>query len=182
MHALGNIAAAIDRLNDLIGRATAWLAIAMVVVQFTVVVMRYVFGVSWLMMQESIIYMHGIMFMVAAGYTLLNDGHVRVDIFYRDASERTKALVDMLGSLLLLLPVTIMILLGTIPYVRQSWASLEGSVETSGIPAVYLLKTVILVFCFLLGIQGVSLFIRSLITVMGGKPTAKHDDGSIPHG
>lgn len=182
MQALGSIAAAIDRTNDLVGRVTAWLAIAMVLVQFTVVIMRYVFGISWLMMQESIIYMHGIMFMVAAGYTLLHDGHVRVDIFYRDASERTKALVDMLGSLLLLLPVTIVILIGTIPYVRQSWASLEGSVETSGIPAVYLLKTVILVFCLLIGLQGVSLFIRSLNTVMGGAPTVKHDDGSIPHG
>lgn len=182
MQALGSFAAAIDRMNDLVGRGTAWLAIAMVVVQFIVVVMRYVFGVSWLMMQESIIYMHGILFMVAAGYTLLNDGHVRVDIFYRDASERTKALVDMLGSLLLLLPVTAMILLGSIPYVQQSWGSLEGSVETSGIPAVYLLKSVILVFCFLLGLQGVSLFIRSLTTVMGGAPAVKHDDGSIPHG
>ena len=182
MQALGSFAAAIDRTNDLVGRATAWLAIAMVLVQFTVVIMRYVFGISWLMMQESIIYMHGIMFMVAAGYTLLHDGHVRVDIFYRDASERTKALVDMLGSLLLLLPVTTVILIGTIPYVRQSWTSLEGSVETSGIPAVYLLKTVILVFCILIGFQGISLFIRSLITVMGGAPTVKHDDGSIPHG
>lgn len=182
MHALGKVAAVIDRTNDVTGRGLAWLSIAMVVVQFMVVIMRYVFGVSWLMMQESIIYMHGILFMIAAGYTLLYDGHVRVDIFYRDAKERTKAMVDMLGSALLLIPVMIMILLGAVPYVRQSWASLEGSVETSGIPAVFLLKTVILVFCILLGMQGVSLFIRSLITVMGGPATVKHDDGSVPHG
>lgn len=154
----------------------------MVVIQFVVVIMRYVFGVSSLMMQESIIYMHGILFMIGAGYTLLNDGHVRVDIFYRDASERTKALIDMLGSALLLLPVMAVIFMGALPYVRQSWASLEGSAETSGIPAVYLLKTVILVFCVLLGLQGISLLIRSLITVMGGPATVKHDDGSVPHG
>ena len=172
----------IDRTNDLVGRGLAWLSIAMVSVQFIVVIMRYVFGVSWLMMQESIIYMHGILFMIAAGYTLLHDGHVRVDIFYRDASERTKALVDMLGSALLLLPVVGVIFIGALPYVRQSWSSLEGSVETSGIPAVYLLKSVILVFCVLIGMQGVSMFIRSLITVMGGPATVKHDDGSVPHG
>ena len=108
----------IDRTNDLVGRGLAWLSIAMVSVQFIVVIMRYVFGVSWLMMQESIIYMHGILFMIAAGYTLLHDGHVRVDIFYRDASERTKALVDMLGSALLLLPVVGVIFIGALPYVR----------------------------------------------------------------
>ncbi len=171
-----------DWSNDWIGRATAWLSITMVVVQFAVVIMRYVFGISSLMMQESIIYMHGILFMVGAGYTLLHDGHVRVDIFYRDASVRRKAMVDMLGSLLLLLPIVYLIFIAALPYVQQSWASLEGSPETSGIPAVYLLKSVILVFCLLLGAQGVSLFLKSLITIMGGTPTVKHDDGSVPHG
>ena len=182
MHALGRVAAAVDWSNDWIGRATAWLSITMVVVQFAVVIMRYVFGISSLMMQESIIYMHGILFMVGAGYTLLHDGHVRVDIFYRDASVRRKAMVDMLGSLLLLLPIVYLIFIATLPYVQQSWASLEGSPETSGIPAVYLLKSVILVFCVLLGAQGVSLFLKSLITIMGGTPTVTHDDGSVPHG
>ena len=134
------------------------------------------------MMQESIIYMHGILFMVGAGYTLLHDGHVRVDIFYRDASVRRKAMVDMLVSLLLLLPIVYLIFIAALPYVQQSWASLEGSPETSGIPAVYLLKSVILVFCVLLGAQGVSLFLKSLITIMGGTPTVTHDDGSVPHG
>ena len=182
MHALGRVAAAVDWSNYWIGRATAWLSITMVVVQFAVVIMRYVFGISSLMMQESIIYMHGILFMVGAGYTLLHDGHVRVDIFYRDASVRRKAIVDMLGSLLLLLPIVYLIFIAALPYVQQSWASLEGSPETSGIPAVYLLKSVILVFCVLLGAQGVSLFLKSLITIMGGTPTVTHDDGSVPHG
>ncbi|MEQ8397047.1 TRAP transporter small permease subunit [Thalassobaculum sp.] len=182
MHELGKVAAAVDRMNDCIGRATAWIAITMVVVQFIVVVMRYVFGIGSIMMQESVTYMHGILFMIGAGYTLLHDGHVRVDIFYRDAKDRTKALVDLFGSLLLLFPVIILIFIASYPYVVQAWASMEGSVETSGIPAVYLLKSIILVFCVLLGLQGVSLFIRSLITVMGGTPIAHHDDRSVPHG
>ena len=100
----------------------------------------------------------------------------------KDLVARAKALVDMLGSLFLLLPVIGLIFLASYPYVRQSWASFEGSVETSGIPAVYLLKSVILVFCVLLGAQGVSLFLKSLITIMGGTPTVTHDDGSVPHG
>lgn len=182
MLALGKIAAVVDWINEMVGRATAWLAIGMVLVQFIVVVMRYVFGIGSIMMQESIMYMHGTLFMIGAGYTLLYDGHVRVDIFYRDASERKKAIVDMLGSLLLLLPVMTLIFMASYPYVVQSWATHEGSVETSGIPAIFLLKTVILVFCVLMGMQGFSLFARSLITVCGGAPSVHHDDGSVPHG
>ena len=88
----------------------------------------------------------------------------------------------MVGSLLLLFPVITLIFIASYPYVVQSWASMEGSVETSGIPGVYLLKSVILVFCFLMGLQGVSLFIRSLTTIMGGTPHVHHADRSAPHG
>jgi TRAP-type mannitol/chloroaromatic compound transport system permease small subunit len=151
----------IDRLIAAIGRAVAWLALAIVLVQFAVVLLRYAFGIGSLWLSESVIYGHGVMFMLAAAWTLQAGGHVRVDIFYADASSRTKALVDLLGSLLLLLPFVAVIIWFALPYVGRSWALLERSRETSGLPFVYLLKTVIPLFALLLGLQGISQAIRA---------------------
>src|SRR5690625_7438097 len=92
----------LDSINALVGRWVRWLSVALVLVQFVVVVLRYVFGTSFMAAQESIIYIHAVIFMAGAGYTLLKDGHVRVDIFYGEASRRTRALVDLFGSLFLL--------------------------------------------------------------------------------
>lgn len=163
--ALAKIADRIDAFSERTGRIIAWAALLMVLVQFTVVMMRYVFGLSSVWMQESIIYLHGILFMLAAGYTLYNDGHVRVDIFYREASAKYKATIDLIGTLLFLWPVCVLIIYVSWPYVASSWSVLEGSRETSGIPGVFLLKTVIPIFAVIVILQGVSTVIRSVITL-----------------
>ncbi len=171
MHGLAqSIAGAIDRLNDTVGRTVSWLTLFMVLVQFALVLMRYVFGVGNVLIQESMWYMHGTLFMAAAGYTLLKDGHVRVDIFYRGATARRKALVDLCGVLFLLVPFCILMAWSGFPYVAASWEALEGSRETSGIPYVYLLKTVILVFVALVFLQGVSMALKSLLVLSGAPP------------
>ena len=157
----------IDGLNQTIGKTIAWLCVIMVVTQFSVVVMRYVFGIGSIMMQESVVYMHSFIFMIGAGYTLLHNGHVRVDVFYREASIRKKAIIDIFGVIFLLLPVCILIGDSSWRYVSQSWMIMEGSKETSGIHAVFLLKSVILVFCVLLALQGVSMAIRSFLVLKG---------------
>lgn len=167
MQALYLLARAIDRLNHHLGRAIAWLTLAMVVVQFTVVVLRYVFGLGFIWMQESILYMHSLVFLIGAGYTLLKEGHVRVDIFYREARPRKKALVDLLGVLFLLLPFCILVWTVALPYVQNSWRVFEGSKETSGIQGVYLLKTTILLFTVLVGLQGLSMAIKSMLVLTG---------------
>jgi len=95
----------IDSLNEQTGRFIAWCTVAMVLIQFSVVVMRYVFGISFIWMQESVVYLHSMVFMIGAGYTLLHNGHVRVDVFYRSANFRTKAIIDIFGVIFLLLPV-----------------------------------------------------------------------------
>jgi TRAP-type mannitol/chloroaromatic compound transport system permease small subunit len=164
---LASLARIIDAVNEWVGRTIAWAALAMVLVQFTVVVLRYVFGFGSILMQESVIYLHAILFMIGAGYTLLHEGHVRLDIFYRDTSVRTKALVDLWGSIGLLIPVTVLIWWSSWPYVAGSWKVLEGSKETSGIHAVFLLKTVILVFAALMLVQGISLMAKSILTLKG---------------
>ncbi len=159
----------IDAFNQRIGLWVAWAALAMVLVQFTVVIGRYIFGVNFIWMQESVIYLHGVMFMLGAGYTLLHDGHVRVDIWYREASPRFKARVDLAGATLFLLPVCGLIWFFSWPYVVNSWAVLEGSRETSGIQAVFALKSLLLLFVFLLVLQGVSMIIGAALALGGGE-------------
>lgn len=161
----------IDRLNRRIGRSAAWLALAMVLVQFAVVVMRYVFGIGSIMMQEAIIYMHGVLFMMAAADTLLQDQHVRVDIFYATAAPRTKALINLLGCALLVVPFCILLAYYAYDYVAISWSVREGSRETSGIQGIYLLKSVILVFAAQLVLQAVSGILKNALQLTGNEVT-----------
>lgn len=164
MKALQLFARAVDALNERIGRSVAWLALLMVLTQFVVVVMRYVFGIGSVIMQESIVYMHATLFLVVAGYTLLCDGHVRCDIFYADAKPKRKALIDLFGVFVFLLPMCALIGWTAWPYVVASWSVYEGSPEGGlGIPAVYLLKSTILVFAVLVALQGLSLAVHSLL-------------------
>ena len=165
---LQRLARAIDRANEALGRTLAWLALALVLLQFAVVVLRYVFGLGSVRMQESVVYMHSSLFMVAAGYTLLHNGHVRCDIFYSAASRRTKAAIDLFGVCVFLLPMCALIAWVAWPYVAAAWAVREGSPEGSlGIPGVFLLKSVILLFAGLLALQGLALAIHSALLLAG---------------
>jgi TRAP-type mannitol/chloroaromatic compound transport system permease small subunit len=152
----------IDRLNTAIGRAASWCALGVVLIGFAVVLLRYVLGFGSIWLQESILYAHAALFLLAAGWTLKEGGHVRVDVFYADASPRAKAWVDLLGALLLLLPFCIAVIAFSWPYVARSWAILERSRETSGLPLVFLLKTLIPVFALLLALQGLSQIAKAL--------------------
>jgi len=149
-------ASRIDRLNAAIGRAVAWLVIVVVVLQFVLVVARYLFGFGSVRLGETVIYAHATLFMLAAAWTLHTDGHVRVDIFYADASARTKALIELVGALLLLLPFMLVLIWLSVPYAARSWAILEHSQEASGLPIVFALKTLIPLFAILMALQGVA--------------------------
>jgi len=139
----------------------------MMLVTLTVVILRYVFSFGFIWLQESYVWLNGLAFMVGAGYTLLKDGHVRVDIFYRPASARFRAWVDLLGSLLLLLPMMAVVFIVSLPYVTAAWERLETSREAGGLPGVFLLKSVLLIFTVLLGLQGLALAARSFLTLLG---------------
>jgi TRAP-type mannitol/chloroaromatic compound transport system permease small subunit len=132
-----------------------------------VVVFRYAFNVSTLILQESVLYLHGIAFMLAIPYTLNQGGHVRVDLIYGRLSPRQQALVDFIGHLLLLLPLSIFLFWSSLPYVASAWRTLEGSGDTGGIPAIFLLKTIIPVMAALLFLQGVAECARSVRTWRG---------------
>jgi TRAP-type mannitol/chloroaromatic compound transport system permease small subunit len=175
------LARAVDRCNEGLGRTVAWLALLLVLLQFVVVVMRYVFGLGSVKLQEAIVYMHATLFMVAAGYTLLHNGHVRCDIFYAGASPRAKALVDLFGVFVFLLPTCALIAWVGWPYVAAAWAVREGSPEGSlGIPAVHLLKSVILVFAGLLTLQGLALAIHSALLLAGVEAPAEAEGAREP--
>ncbi len=171
------IADGIDRLVARIGRTAAWCCLYVVVAEFAVVVMRYALGLGSIKLQESVIYAHAGLFMLAAAWTLQADGHVRVDIFYAQAKPRTRALVDLLGALLFLLPFAAALAVISIPYVERSWAILERSSEASGLPFVYLLKTLIPIFALLIGLQGVAQAIRAALTLSGAEPLSSPASG-----
>jgi TRAP-type mannitol/chloroaromatic compound transport system permease small subunit len=155
------VADRIDRITSPLGRAVAWLALVVVLLQFALVVARYLFGLGSVWLTETVIYAHATMFMLAAAWTLQLGGHVRVDIFYADASARTKALIDLVGALVLLLPFMIVLIWLSVPYVARSWSILERSQEASGLPLVFLLKTLIPLFALLMALQGIAQAIRA---------------------
>jgi TRAP-type mannitol/chloroaromatic compound transport system permease small subunit len=157
----------IDRLNAAIGRLAAWAALLVVLVQFLVVVLRYAFGIGSIWLTESILYGNAAMIMLAAAWTLREGAHVRVDVFYENASPRRKAQTDLAGAMLLLLPFMLVLAWLSLPYVARSWAILEGSRETSGLPIVFLLKTLIPVFAALMALQGVAQAIRATDQLSG---------------
>ncbi|MGM0701981.1 MAG: TRAP transporter small permease subunit [Pseudomonadota bacterium] len=166
----------LDGLTEAAGRSVAWLVLIMMLLQFAIVVMRYVFGIHSIVMQESVMYMHAAVFMLGAAWTLRRDGHVRVDIFYRKLSARRRAGIDLAGTLLLLLPVTLFIAVSSFDYVLSSWAILERSPD-GGIPGVFLLKSLILVMVALLLVQGVAQALRQWLILRGSSP---HDPPPHP--
>ena len=156
------LADCIDRLNSAVGRAVAWLALVVVLLQFALVIARYLFGLGSIWATETVIYAHATLFLLAAAWTLRAGGHVRVDVFYAEASPRTRAKIDLLGSVLLLLPFALVLVWLSVPYAKRSWAILERSQETSGLPFVFVLKTLIPLFAVLMALQGVAQAIRAL--------------------
>jgi len=160
---IGRIADAIDRVTAAIGRAAAGCCLFIVLAEFAVVVMRYALGLGSIRMQESVLYAHAAVFMLAAAWTLQIDGHVRVDIFYAQAKPRTRAIVNLLGAIIFLAPFAAVLAMLSVSYVARSWTILERSRETSGLPFVYLLKTLIPLFALLLGLQGVAQAFRAVL-------------------
>ena len=156
MKTLRKIVSTLDAISENIGRVIAWLTLGMVMVMFVVVVLRYAFDTGWIALQELVTYLHALVFMLGASYTLRHDEHVRVDIFYQGWTVATRAKVNLLGTLLLLMPLTAVIFWLSVDYVIDAWRVTEGSRQTGGLPFTYLLKTVIPVTAAMLFVQGLA--------------------------
>lgn len=135
------------------GKLVAWLTLAMVILTFTIVVLRYGFNLGWIWLQESLTYMHVAVFSIAAAWTLQLDGHVRVDIFYADMTPKKQAWVDLLGTLIFLLPFCVFLIVMAWPYVATSWKLMETSREAGGLPLVFILKSLMIALPALLLVQ-----------------------------
>jgi TRAP-type mannitol/chloroaromatic compound transport system permease small subunit len=167
MRALASFVSAVGWLNTLIGRTFAWLSLGAVAVCFAVVVQRYLFDTTQLWMQDLYVWMNGAMFMAVAGYALLTDGHVRVDIFYRPGSVRRKAVLDLVGVLIFLAPFCAVLAIWSHEYVARSWKLFEASANPGGMPGLYILKSFITVFIVLVGLQGMAMIGRSVLVLAG---------------
>jgi TRAP-type mannitol/chloroaromatic compound transport system permease small subunit len=174
---LSKIAQLINQFTTRVGQIISWLTLLLVFLVMTVVISRYLLGVGSIAIQESISYVHGIIFMLGLAFTLQNGGHVRVDIFYREFSARRKALVNLMGTILFLLPFCGLILFGSWDYVMASWSIKETSSETGGIAAIYLLKTLMIAMPVTLALQGVAQIIESIL-VLNKERSHSFDEGS----
>jgi TRAP-type mannitol/chloroaromatic compound transport system permease small subunit len=159
----------LDRVSTFLGKTAAWLTLFMVLVTFVVVVMRYVFDAGLIWLQESVVWMHAFVFMVGAAYTLQQEEHVRVDIFYRDMSPQRRAWVDSMGVVVFLLPLCGFLAWKAFDFVALSWKLQEASRESGGLPypLIPLLKSILVVMPVTLGLQGVALLARSIRTLRG---------------
>jgi TRAP-type mannitol/chloroaromatic compound transport system permease small subunit len=161
------IADNIDRINLAAGRIAAWCCLFVVAMEFAIVVMRYVFGIGSIATHESVLYAQAMLFLLAAGWTLKVGGHVRIDVFYAAAKPRARAVVDLAGALVFLIPFAAALVFLSIPYVARSWVIFEHSREASGLPFIYLFKTLILLFAVLIGLQGIAQAIRAALVLTG---------------
>jgi TRAP-type mannitol/chloroaromatic compound transport system permease small subunit len=159
----------LDRLSTIIGRSASWLTPIMVVVTFVVVVMRYVFDAGYIWIQESVIWMHAVVFMLGAAYTLHDEEHVRVDVFYRNMSPRRRAWVDLFGVAVFLLPLCAFLAWNSWDFVVQSWRIGESSREPGGLPYPFLplLKSALLLMPLTVSLQGLSLLLKSVRELKG---------------
>ena len=164
-----NSAGRLDRFSELLGKSVSWLTLFMVVITCLVVVMRYVFDAGLIWLQESVIWMHAVVFMLGAAYTLEREEHVRVDVFYRTMTVTRRAWIDLIGVIIFLWPLSVFLAWKSIDFVFVSWDMREASRESGGLPfpMLPLLKTALLIMPLTVALQGAALFLRSLDTIRG---------------
>ncbi|HSE77738.1 MAG TPA: TRAP transporter small permease subunit [Alphaproteobacteria bacterium] len=163
----------VDRLNDTIGRFVAWLTLGTALICFLTVYLRYVLNFGFIWLQELYVAEHAIVFMIGAGYTLLYGGHVRVDIFYARMSARRKAWVDLVGTLVFMAPFLVVVWIYSLPFVRASWSIFEPSSQPGGMDGVFILKSGLLLFCALVGLQAVAMVARCSLVIAGREEFAR---------
>jgi TRAP-type mannitol/chloroaromatic compound transport system permease small subunit len=160
-----NLVILIDRLTETVGRVIAWLLLAMVLATVLVVVLRYAFNQGSILLQETVLYLHALTFMLGIPYALKHNAHVRVDLFYSRMSPRRQAAVNLAGHLLFLIPVSVAVIAFSHAYVINAWRILERSPEVGGLPAVFLLKSLIPLMAILLVLQGLAEIARCVLTL-----------------
>ncbi|HMB17206.1 MAG TPA: TRAP transporter small permease subunit [Pelovirga sp.] len=166
MQALALLIRAISRFNIILGHFFSWFSLGIVLVCFTVVVLRYVFSTGFIWLQDLYVWLNAMMFMGIAGFALFNNSHVRVDIFYRPARRRRKALVDMFGSVFFIGPFVYVLSTWSWAYVERSWRFMESSPNFGGLPGLFIIKSFILFFAFVVALQALAMFLRGILVLL----------------
>ncbi len=169
LDAIARFVEGVDRLNQAVGRIAAWAVLGCVLLCFATAFLRYAFRWGSIGMQEGYVWLHGLVFMLGAGYALAHDRHVRVDVIYGRLAPKTRAAIDIACTLLLLFPWLAVLATGATGFILRSWRLFEASPEPGGLPGVFLLKTVIWLFCAFVGLQGAALIGRRLL-LLAGRP------------
>lgn len=181
LNSLEGFIAASDAVNEWIGRIVAWLTVGCVLTCFLVVLLRYGFSIGFPWMQELYVWQHAIVFMAGAGFTFLHRGHVNVDIAYTRFSPQTKAWIDILGTVLFLLPWMAVLAWTSSQFVLSSWQILEPSSQTNGMPGLFVLKSMIWVFCGVITLQGLALIARRTLFLAGREEHSPEDEGTAAY-
>ncbi|TDO97486.1 TRAP transporter small permease subunit [Marinomonas balearica] len=171
---LNKLICAAESVSTITGRCIAWLTLIMMILTCVIVLLRYGFGYGSIAMQESVLYLHAIVFMLGAAYTFKADEHVRVDVFYRGFSAKKKALVNIAGGLFLLLPFCCFTFYMSLDYVGASWRVFETSPQPGGLAYVYLLKTLIPIMMVTLIVQGLADILKNLAVISGKNTVEGH--------
>ena len=167
MSILKIVSKVIDNFNIKVGKLFSWLLLLMVLLTCLIVILRYIFSIGFIWMQELVRFFYAAVFLICAAYTLVEDAHVRVDIFYSKLSEKRKSIINIIGSIIFLIPVCFITFYYSFSYIINSWAQFEGSLEERGLHAVYIMKTFIWCFAFMLFAQGISIVFSSINKIRG---------------
>lgn len=173
MNLLVNFVRIAEAINEWIGRVVMWLSLGIVLVCFIAVYLRYAIGTGVPWLQELYVWQHAFVFLLGAGFTLLHGGHVRVDLFYGSMSDRNKAKIDLLGTVVFLLPFMALLYFEAIAFVELSWRNNETSIQPGGMPAIYILKASLQAFCVLVSLQGLANIARSILVLSGRNEFAR---------
>jgi TRAP-type mannitol/chloroaromatic compound transport system permease small subunit len=173
LNAIKKLSRWIDTLNQWVGRGVSWVTLALVLVVFVDVVMRYLFNTSFVFTQELEWHLFGFIFLMGAGYTLLHDGHVRVDIIYQRVGLKPRAWINLCGVILFLIPGCIMVITTSFKFALNAFEIMEGSPDPGGIPFRFVIKSCIPVGFTLLLLQGISLGMHSVMQILGIEKTGE---------
>ncbi|MEO1262995.1 MAG: TRAP transporter small permease subunit [Bacteroidota bacterium] len=156
-----------NALNERVGKATSWLLALLVVLVCFDVVARKLFNFSKIWMMEMEWHLYSLVFLLAAGYALKHDRHVRVDLFYEKYGLKDKALTNFWGHLIFLIPWCVMVIFSSYHYAMESYSMNEGSPEPGGLPARYIIKFAITIGATLLLLQAIAGMIESGFVLFG---------------
>ena len=158
-----NVVRFFERVNEVLGKSVAVLALFMALLTLLIVILRYAFDIGSIALQESVLYMHGALIMLGLAYALQTGSHVRVDIVYTRLRPNIKRTINLCGHAFFLIPFAVLLIVYSWDYVLASWRVQESSPEVGGIPGIYLLKSLIPLSAILLILQSLCDIVRLLI-------------------